>query len=113
VKKPRYELDGKAWLPITRAATLLKTNALGIRKLMSEGALDWRQTRANSRTFIVAEEDVLQLRKKLPPAKFQLRKKTPPKVPPFEPQRRMRGGLWQDHHLRLTLPFEDEARKKK
>ncbi len=60
--KLRYAIEGASWLPISRAAVLLGTNALGVRKLMAEGALEWRQTRANSRTFVVREEQVLSLR---------------------------------------------------
>ena len=47
---------------MSRAAVLLGTNALGIRKLMAEGVLEWRQTRVNSRTFVVREDQVLALR---------------------------------------------------
>ena len=60
--KKRYEIDGEIWLPISRAATLLGTNASGIRKLMAEGALDWRQPRMNSRNFVVREDQVFSLR---------------------------------------------------
>ena len=60
--KLRYAIEGTSWLPIARAAVLLGTNALGVRKLMAEGALEWRQTRANSRTFVVREDQVLSIR---------------------------------------------------
>jgi hypothetical protein len=49
---------GKYALP----GVLLGTNAVGVRKLMAEGKLEWRQTRANSRTFVVRENQVLLLR---------------------------------------------------
>jgi len=51
-EKP-YTIEGKMWVSIARAAKLLRTNAVGIRKLMGEGKLDCRQTRLNSRTFVV------------------------------------------------------------
>jgi hypothetical protein len=60
--KHRYTIDGQSWLPISRAAVLLGTNALGVRKLMGEGALEWRQTRVNSLTFAVREDQVMSLR---------------------------------------------------
>ena len=60
--KRRYTIDGQWWLPMSRAAVLLGTNSLGIRKLMAEGRLEWRQTRVNSRTFVVREDQVLALR---------------------------------------------------
>jgi hypothetical protein len=113
MKKLRYILGDKAWLPISRAAGLLRTNATGIRKLMGEGVLDWRQTRANSRTFVVAEVDVMRLRANLPDAKLIKKKEPLPKVPLFEPYRRTRGGLWQDHHLRMTLPHPEDERDDK
>jgi hypothetical protein len=62
VTKLRYTIDGRQWLPVSRAAVLLGTNALGIRKLMAEGLLEWRQTRVNSLTFVVREDQVLALR---------------------------------------------------
>jgi len=106
--KLRYEIEGQSWLPIARAAKLLGTNAQGVRKLMGEGALEWRQTRANSRTFVVNEAGVMALKKNRPPVKL---KRSPdplarPRNP--EPERRARGGLWDAHHLRLALPHEDE-----
>lgn len=60
-EKP-YTIEGKTWVSIARAAKLLRTNAVGIRKLMGEGKLDCRQTRLNSRTFVVLFDDVLKLR---------------------------------------------------
>jgi hypothetical protein len=112
MRKLRYELEGTVWLPIARAAKLLKTNASGVRTLMGSGVLEWRQTRANSRTFVVAEDAVMKLRAKLPGVKFQAKKKPSPKAPEFEPVRRARGGLWQEHHLRLTLPHLEEDEEK-
>jgi hypothetical protein len=34
--KLSYDIEGRKWLPISRAAKLLGTNAQGVRKLMSE-----------------------------------------------------------------------------
>lgn len=57
-----YTIEGKTWIGIARAAKLLRTNAMGIRKLMGEGKLECRQTRVNSRTFVVLFEDVKKMR---------------------------------------------------
>ena len=57
-----YEIDGKTWIGIARAAKLLRTNGLGVRRLMGEGRLECRQTRQNSRIFVVAYDDVMKLR---------------------------------------------------
>src|SRR3546814_8693485 len=43
--KHRYEIEGRGWLIASRAAALLGTNAAGIRKLMGDGTLEWRQAR--------------------------------------------------------------------
>ena len=61
MKKLRYELEGKAWLPIGRAAKMLRTNAMQVRVMMGDGRLDWRQTRLNSRTFVVSEEQIVAM----------------------------------------------------
>jgi len=39
--KPSYAREGRRWLPISRAAELLSTNAAGIKKLMASGELEW------------------------------------------------------------------------
>jgi hypothetical protein len=113
--KLRYEIDGRYWIAISRAAKLLGTNAQGVRKLMGEGTLEWRQTRANSRTFVVDEAGVMTLKKNRPPVK--LKRSPDPLTRPLnpEPERRVRGGLWEAHHLRLTLPQgeEDGDKRKK
>jgi hypothetical protein len=112
VPKDRYEFDGQGWLSIQRAAKLLGTNSQAIRKLMSEGKLEWRQTRANSRTFVVEEKAVLALRQERPAGKL-IRSPDPLAKPPRpEPFRREGGGLWEAHHLRLTLPVADATKKK-
>ena len=71
----RYDIDGKRWMKVSDAARLLKTNAVGIRTMMGDGRLDWRQTRVNSRTFVVDERAVLAMVKAMP--------LTPPKKPKF------------------------------
>jgi hypothetical protein len=111
--KDRYEIEGRTWLPIARAAKLLGTNAQGIRRLMSEGTIEWRQTRANSRTFVVDEARVTALRLERPAPK--LKRSPDPLARPArsEPIRRQRGGLWEAHHLRMTLPDPEEHRPKR
>lgn len=102
--KDHYELEGRVWLPISRAAKLLGTNAQGVRKLMADGTLEWRQTRANSRTLVVDQQGVLTLRKARPTPKLKRSPDPLAPAPQWEPSRRVRGGLWEAHHLRLTLP---------
>src|SRR3546814_18187178 len=53
--KHRYEIEGRGWLIASRAAALLGTNAAGIRKLMGDGTLEWRQARTNSSVLVVDE----------------------------------------------------------
>lgn len=110
--KDRYSIDGRTWLSISHAAKLLGTNAQGVRKLMGEGKLDWRQTRANSRTFVVDEQAVIALRKELPNKKLMVSADPLASPPPFEPIRRVRGFAWDAHHLRLTLPASEETKPK-
>ncbi|HYI46876.1 MAG TPA: hypothetical protein VEX35_00270 [Allosphingosinicella sp.] len=113
IRKRRYVIDGRGWLIVSRAAELLGTNAQSVRKLMGEGALEWRQTRANSRTFVVDEAGVVALKKNRPPVKLK-RSPDPLARPPNPvPERRARGGLSEAHHLRLTLPHDDEAGDKR
>lgn len=69
--KSRYELEGRTWLPVSRAAKLLRTNAQGIRKLMGNGTLDWRQSRANSRVLVVDEQAVMKLWREKAPRKLK------------------------------------------
>jgi hypothetical protein len=106
--KDRYELEGRTWIPISRAAKLLGTNAQGVRKLMGDGTLDWRQSRANSRTFLVEERGVMTLRAKR--ASPKLRRSPDPleRKPKVEAPRRSGGGIFHEHHLRLTLPEPEE-----
>lgn len=109
-----YQIEGWNWMSLSRAAELLGTSVYGIGKLMAEGKLDWRQTPVKSRTFVVDEQAVLALRKQQStkklmrsPDSFAAKKKE------FEPERRVRGGLWQAHHLRLTLPMVEDDKQKK
>lgn len=101
--KDRYEIEGQYWLPISRAAQLLGTNAQGVRKLVADGSLDWRQTRANSCTFVVAERAITALRLQSGP---RLKRSADPLSSPRrkEPVRRSGGSACEAHHLRLTLP---------
>lgn len=60
--KPVYVIDGRRWIPIARAATLLATGAATIKRLMADGALEWAQSSRGSRTLVVDEAGVLRLR---------------------------------------------------
>src|SRR3546814_16571173 len=64
--KHRYEIEGRGWLIASRAAALLGTNAAGIRKLMGDGTLEWRQARTNSSVLVVDERQVFDLRTERP-----------------------------------------------
>lgn len=110
--KLSYDIEGRKWLPISRAAKLLGTNAQGVRKLMSEGALDWRQSRTNSMTLVVEEKGVLALRLQRPQ---KLRRSPDPLARPRKVEvRRSGSGIFTEHHLRMTLPvIEESSRKKK
>jgi hypothetical protein len=111
--KDRYEIGGRCWLSIARAAKLLGTNAQGVRKLMGEGALEWRQTRANSSRLVVDEQAVMALRKERPPVRLRrspdplARPERDPFPPPRGPMARGRGGL-DAHQIRVTLAPADE-----
>jgi len=110
--KRRYEIDGRGWLIVSRAAELLGTNAQGVRKLMGDGTLEWRQSRANSQILVVDEQAVLALRRERPPRRLA---RSPDPIAwrpkPMPAPRRTRGGLWEAHHLRLTLPDPDKKPK--
>ena len=60
--RQRYEIDGTGWLIVGYAARLLGTSAAGVRKLMGDGTLDWRQVRPNSKILVVDERRVFDLR---------------------------------------------------
>ncbi len=60
--KPSYVIDGRSWMPLSRAAALLGTNTAGVKRLMGSGDLDWCQLRAGSSTFVVDEAAVFALR---------------------------------------------------
>lgn len=67
--KPVYVFEGRRWLPLARAATLLATNTASIKRAISEQELDWRQLKPNSSTLLVAEDDVRRLGEKRAGAK--------------------------------------------
>lgn len=60
-----YEIEGKLYVSLGRAAKLLSTNGVSVRRLVGEGKLACRQTRVNSRTFVVAYDDIMKLREEL------------------------------------------------
>ena len=112
--KDRYELDGRTWLSIARTAKRLGTNAQGVRKLMGDGTLEWRQSRANSTRLVVAAQAVMALRKQRPAARI---KRSPdplarPERDPFPPSRgpaARGGGMMDAHRIRATLaPTDDQ-----
>lgn len=49
-------------MPLSRAAALLATNVVGIKRLMGSGDLEWCQLRAGSTTLLVDEAAVFALR---------------------------------------------------
>ena len=106
-------VEGRTWLPISRAAKLLGTNAQGVRKLMADGSLDWRQTRANSCTFVVDEKRVVALSSELPPRKIKRSPDPLARSPKAEPMQRTRGSIRDAHHLRMTLPITDDPESKR
>lgn len=60
--KSSYEREGRRWLPISRAAELLATNAARIKKLMASGELEWIPLRSGSKTFLVDQAKIFALR---------------------------------------------------
>lgn len=63
--KQSYEREGRRWLPISRAAQLLATNVVHIRKFMADGSLEWIQLRPGSKTLLVDQAKVFALRQEL------------------------------------------------
>lgn len=109
--KRRYVIDGEQWVPVAAAARLIGTNALGVRKLISEGALRSRQSRLGSRIIVVDLESILRLRAE----REQWRKERRPRMPkaaksaaqtalPPHPQR------LPGHREQLALPMTDSGR---
>lgn len=107
----RYELDGRTWLPISVAARRLRTNALGVRKLMDDGTLEWRQTRVNSHILVVAEQAVLALLLARPGLQTKLSPDPLATKPKVKAVGRTRGDSRTAHHLRLTLPGPSEEER--
>lgn len=60
--KPVYLIDGRRWIPLGRAATLLATNTATVKRLMADGSLEWTQRAAGSTTLLVEEAGLLRLR---------------------------------------------------
>ena len=103
--KDRYEMEGRTWLPISRAAKLLGTNAQGIRKLMADSTLEWRQSRANSRTLVVDELAVMALRRDRPTPKLK-RSPDPLTRPPKPETPAMESGTMNSLRTRLRNQIE-------
>jgi hypothetical protein len=55
-------LDGQTYYSIADAAKMLGTNAKKVRQLMGDGELEWRQTRFNSKRFVVSGESIVRLK---------------------------------------------------
>lgn len=60
--KPSYTIDGRTWMPLSRAASLLGTNIAAVKRLMGSGDLDWCQLRPGSTTFLIDEAAVFARR---------------------------------------------------
>lgn len=106
--KRRYEIDGRSWVPLATAAKLIGTNAIGVRKLIEEGKLTARQSRAGSSILIVDLVQVAELRAE----REQWRKEREPKkakLPPapqsyLAPPKRQRIP---GHREQMALPMTD------
>lgn len=53
-------IEGEAYYSIADTAKMLATNALGVRKLIDSGKLETRQTRFNSRRFVVSGASIIK-----------------------------------------------------
>lgn len=62
--KPVYVIEKARWLPLVRAAEMLGTKPVNVKRWMGDGTLGWCQLRPNSKTLLVSECDVLLLRGK-------------------------------------------------
>ena len=51
-------LEGKAFYSISDTAKMLGTNSTKVRELIGKGKLDARQTRVNSKRFVVSGESI-------------------------------------------------------
>jgi hypothetical protein len=52
--------DGVAYYRISDAAKLLGTNTAKIKALMASGQLEWIQSRAGSKTFLINADSILK-----------------------------------------------------
>ena len=55
-------LEGKVFYSIADTAKMLGTNAAKVREIIGRGELDARQTRVNSRRFVVSGESINRLK---------------------------------------------------
>jgi hypothetical protein len=55
-------LDGKVFYSIADTAKMLGTNAVKVRTLIGQGQLEARQTRFNSKRFVVSGESIIRFK---------------------------------------------------
>ena len=55
-------LEGKAFYSISDTAKMLGTNSTKVRELIEQGKLDARQTRVNSKRFVVSGESIIRFK---------------------------------------------------
>jgi hypothetical protein len=55
-------LEGKAFYSIADTAKMLGTNSAKVREIIGRGELEARQTRANSRRFVISGESINRLK---------------------------------------------------
>lgn len=110
--KSRYVIDGQPWVPISHAAKLLGTNALGVWKLIEEGTLPAQPSRAGSSITVVNLVWIANLRAE----REQFRKERDPRKPkkpkpaassPLAPRAQRIPG----HREQMALPMPDAGRK--
>jgi hypothetical protein len=109
--KPRYDLDGEPWVPISKAAKLLGTNVSGVRKLIEEGKLRSRQSRAGSSIIIVALVQIADLRSE----REQWRKEREPRKPKVAKSAPFgllapKGQRVPGHREQMALPMTDAGK---
>ena len=55
-------LEGKAFYSIADTAKMLSTNSAKLREIIGRGELDARQTRLNSKRFVVSGESIIRFK---------------------------------------------------
>jgi hypothetical protein len=109
--KRRYEINGRSWVPITQAAKLIGTNALGVHKLIEDGKLSHRHSRAGSAIVVVDLMQVANLRAE----REQWRKERQPKKAKLPPTSATYSAPPEEqripgHREQMALPMADAGR---